>query len=110
MHFLYIRGVYLRFNETALFKKVCSEFIDNIQMSDSLDQKFKDQLMGEYMLLQSFTVYNDIVKMSKYHKKACELLKKPSSIIDTSGSFTFGSSSVLYMFHREAGMLEKEVR
>ena len=98
------------FNEVGLFKRICAEFLTDIQNMDSLDADFKNKLLGEYELLLSFTGYNDIEKMSEYHRRACGLLKSPSSIHDGKGSWTFGSPSILYMFYRKTGELENEVQ
>ena len=98
------------FNEVGLFKKICGELVINIHNMDSLDADYKNRLLGEYELLLSFTGYNDIEKMSEYHRRACDLLKSPSSILDGKGSWTFGSPSVLYMFYRKTGELKNEVQ
>ncbi|EGW36041.1 LuxR C-terminal-related transcriptional regulator [Desulfosporosinus sp. OT] len=98
------------FNETDLFKKICAEFVTNMRDMDGLNVDYKNRLLGEYELLLSFTGYNDIGKMSEYHRRACSLLESPSSILDGKGSWTFGSPSVLYMFYRKSGELESEVQ
>jgi LuxR family transcriptional regulator, maltose regulon positive regulatory protein len=98
----------IRFNEMGLFQKVCEEAAILIQGS-SLDPDSINCLMGELELLKSFTRYNDIMGMSEHHKKACKLMKGPSVFMNTKGSWTFGSPSVLYMFYRESGKLEQEV-
>jgi ATP-dependent transcriptional regulator len=99
----------MTFNEMGLFEKVCGEFAGLMQ-SSNLDPDSVNRLMGEFELLLSFTKYNDIMGMSEHHKKACELLKEPAVFMDAKGSWTFGSPSVLYMFYREPGKLEKEVQ
>ena len=99
----------ITFNEMGLFKKICREVTILIQNS-SLDTDSINSLMGELELLESFTCYNDIKGMSEHHKKACELLKKPSVFMEKKGSWTFGSPSVLYMFYRESGKLDQEVQ
>ncbi len=105
---VYAMGL-VTFNEMELFEKVCGEFMMLMQ-SSSLDPDTLNRLMGEFELLLSFTKYNDIMGMSEHHQKACELLKEPTVFMDTKGSWTFGSPSVLYMFYREPGKLEKEVQ
>lgn len=97
------------FNEMELFEKVCSEFVELLE-SSNLAPDYMKSLMGELELVLSFTSYNDILGMSEHHKKACEFLKKPSAFMDTTGSWTFGSPSVLYMFYRESGKLEQAVQ
>ena len=98
------------FNEVILFKKACAEFMENIEDMEFLDKEYKDRLLGEYELLLSFTGYNDIEKMSQHHKRACQLLTSASSLLGVKASWTFGSPSVLYMFHRSSGELEKEIQ
>lgn len=98
----------MTFNEMELFEKAAGEFIMLLQ-SSSLDPEQIKCLMGEFELLLSFTKYNDMMEMSKHQKKACELLTEPSVFMDTKGSWTFGSPSVLYIFHRERGTLENLV-
>ncbi|MFX4263749.1 LuxR C-terminal-related transcriptional regulator [Pelotomaculum propionicicum] len=98
----------LTFNEMELLAEACSEFICHLESPD-LDHDSRNQLIGEYELLQSFTKYNDIMEMSQHHRKACELVRTSAVFLDTKGPWTMGSPSVLYMFHREAGKLANEV-
>lgn len=98
----------MTFNEMDLFQKTCSELALLIRDSN-MDAESVDSLTGELELLLSFARYNDIMGMSEHHKRACALLKKPSVFMDTTGSWTFGSPSVLYMFYRESGKLEQEI-
>jgi LuxR family maltose regulon positive regulatory protein len=99
----------MTFNEMELFGKASGEFVMLLQ-SSSLDSELMKCLMGEFELLLSFTKYNDIMEMTEHQKKACELLQEPSVFMDTKGSWTFGSPSVLYIFHRESGTLENKVQ
>lgn len=99
----------MRSNEMGLFQKTCSELALLIRDS-GMDTESINTLTGELELLLSFTRYNDIMGMSEHHQRACELLKKPSAFMHTTGSWTFGSPSVLYMFYRESGKLEQAVR
>lgn len=101
--------VFFSFNEITLFSKVCDEFVQSIKINNSLSDDTRKYLLGEFEMLLSFTKYNDIAKMSQHHKKAFELLGKPSSIYIPTGSWTFGSPSVMYMFYRESGMFEDHV-
>lgn len=98
----------MTFNETDLFQKTCAE-LTGLIAEGGMDAERRDELAGELELLTSFGKYNDIMGMSEHHQRACALLKKSSGFMDTTGSWTFGSPSVLYMFHRESGKLEQEV-
>lgn len=95
------------YNEMEAFRKACEEFLEQLQTDKSIAEKDRKRLLGEYELLMSFTVYNDLQKMSIHHIRASELLKEPSSLLPGGGNWTFGSPSVLYMFYRESGKLEE---
>lgn len=97
------------FNEMELFTEVCEEFGKAMQEDNGQDSETIPMLLGEFELLLSFTKYNDINKMLTHITNSWEFLKQPAKFIDCSESWTFGSPSVLYMFHREAGKLEDEV-
>jgi len=97
-------------HETALFSQACGEFSSNLEMNESLNNDLRNRLLGEFELILSFTVYNDLKKMSAHHRKAWELLNQPTSIYDTRTNWTFGSPSVLYLYYRESGRLEEHVR
>ena len=69
----------------------------------------KGDLLGECDLILSFLMYNDISAMSRLHRSASRQMSRPAISIQNSGGWTFGSPSVLMMFHREAGALGKEL-
>ncbi|KGK92019.1 LuxR family transcriptional regulator [Desulfosporosinus sp. HMP52] len=98
------------FNEMERFQQVCGEFAEAVRCNEDLGSESLAQLMGEFELLLSFTEYNNIQKMYEHIKRAEELLKQPAEFLDTKGSWTFGSPSVLYMFYREPGTLRQEVQ
>ncbi|MGN1032836.1 MAG: LuxR C-terminal-related transcriptional regulator [Intestinibacter sp.] len=105
---IYTRRLFT-FNEKELFAKACRETLANIQADGDLTSKMRNQLLGEIQLIISFTKYNDIEEMSKCHRKACELMSTPSTINTNHGMWTFGSLSVLYMFYREKGKLDRQL-
>ena len=78
--------------------------------NNGLSDEDRGNLRGECDLILSFLAYNDIAGMSALHRSACRQMTRPAVSIRTYGSFTFGSPSVLEMFHREAGALDEEVR
>ncbi|PKM76472.1 MAG: helix-turn-helix transcriptional regulator [Firmicutes bacterium HGW-Firmicutes-15] len=98
------------YNELALFGKACEEFSSMIETDSSLNDGLKRRLIGEYELLISFTAYNDLPKMSQHHRKAFELLTGPGVLLNTRSVWTFGSTSVLYLYYRESGRLKEHVR
>ena len=76
----------------------------------SLSDKEKNALLGETELLLSFTEYNDIAAMSRRHRRACELLGGRASLINLRSTWTFGSPSVMLLYHKETGGLDEELR
>ena len=85
-----------------------SIFIDAVTSSDTFEAEEKNNLLGECELVMSFTAYNDIEKMSEFHRRACELMNRPAMTMSNRGTWTFGSPSVLAMFHKKAGCLDAE--
>lgn len=74
-----------------------------------LSESARGDLRGECDLIMSFLCYNDIAKMSALHRSACRQMSRPAVSIRRYGSFTFGSPSVLMMFHRTPGQMAEEV-
>ncbi len=67
-------------------------------------------LNGQLALLQSFTAFNDIEKMSALHHRAWDALGGPfSNRADWNDSWAFGQPSVMYLFWSESGALDREL-
>ncbi len=64
-------------------------------------------LKGEFLLLTSFTTYNDIKKVNEGQKAAYELLGGASRFKLNEIPITLGGTSVLSMFWRETGRLDE---
>ncbi len=84
-------------------------FLEAVEENKELSETERNDLLGECELVMSFTVYNDIEKMSEYHQRANRLMSRPARSIGNRGTWTFGSPSVLAMFHREPGRLDAEI-
>ena len=69
----------------------------------------RGNLLGECDLIQSFLFYNDITQMSRLHRSASRQMSRPAVTLRNSGSWTFGSPSVLMMYYRAPGELGKEL-
>lgn len=96
------------FNERAIYAAQCvqaGEYIAAVK-----DEKARNQLLGEYELIKSFSKYNDIRGMAEHQARAYELLDGPSKLFDDKNFWTYGSPSVLYMFYRKSGLLEQAVK
>lgn len=75
----------------------------------SMEAEEAGNLRGECDLIMSFLAYNDISAMSRLHRSASAQMNRPAVSIRNEGSWTFGSPSVLLMFHRTPGMLDTEL-
>ncbi len=81
-----------------------------IQEHPDWTQEECGNLLGECDLIMSFLVYNDISKMSQLHRSASAQMSRPAISIRREGGWTFGSPSVLMMFHRRPGGLAEELQ
>ena len=87
-------------------KALLSQAIDE---QPGMTAEERGNLLGECDLIMSFLMYNDISKMSRLHRSASSQMSRPAVSIRNEGSWTFGSPSVLMMFHRTPGQLEMEL-
>jgi len=74
---------------------------------EGLSQDVLKQIKGEFLLLKSLTLYNDIKKVYEGQKAAYKLLGGPSRYRLNDIPFTMGGTSVLSMFWREPGKLDE---
>ena len=80
-----------------------------IEAHPELPDAEQGNLLGECDLIMSFLQYNDIAAMSRLHRSAAARMTRPAISIRNEGSWTFGSPSVLMMFHRTPGQLDAEL-
>jgi LuxR family maltose regulon positive regulatory protein len=65
---------------------------------------------GELEMLLALTDYNDIAAMSARHVRGYALMGRPTGLYPPESTWTMGCPSVLFMFHRESGKLQENVR
>lgn len=82
---------------------------ESIASHPGMSEAERGNLLGERDLIMSFLSYNDISAMSRLHRSASEQMSRPAISIRSDGGWTFGSPSVLMMFHRENGNLDREL-
>lgn len=80
-----------------------------IEEHPELSEEERGNLLGECNLILSFLCYNDISAMSRLHRSASAQMSRPAISIQSGGGWTFGSPSVLMMFYRAPGELEREL-
>lgn len=94
--------------ENEKLADVIGEIFSLIEECD-LSENEKNIILGETELLISFTKYNDIAEMSRHHRCAFELLGKRASLINIRSTWSFGSPSVMCLYHSESGSLQREL-
>lgn len=82
---------------------------ESIEQRPEMSDEERGNLLGECDLIMSFLMYNDITMMSRLHRSASRQMSRPAISINKKGSWTFGSPSVLMMFHRTHGALNREL-
>ena len=80
-----------------------------IEEQPEMSAEERGNLLGECDLIMSFLCYNDISAMSRLHRSASAQMSRPAISIRNEGGWTFGSPSVLMMFHRAPGALMSEL-
>ena len=83
--------------------------LESVRRHPELTDRQRGNLLGECDLIESFLYYNDIGAMSRFHRSASRQMTRRAVSIQGHGSWTFGSASVLMMFHRTPGQLDREL-
>ena len=89
-------------------QEVCAEFEEIMENRQEMDEEDRSQLMGTYELLLSYAQYNRLEEMLHHTRKAQALLKDRTTAILWPDTGFNDSLSILYMYHRTPGELEKE--
>ena len=70
------------------------------------DRQEREQCLGELEFLLGETQYNDVEAMAAYFKKSL-LLRQPVRFFSPQTIWGGGANSILFMFYRQAGTLQK---
>lgn len=94
------------------FAKVSGLLRGLIDAPGALSGKGMLRVRGEFNLLSSFPRFNDIAAMSEYHRlayKDLEILSAPprSEVFGGAMPWTMSGASVLFLYWRESGTLDK---
>ncbi len=82
--------------------------LQSLEMNKELPEEEKNNLLGDAEISESFIAYNNISAMSEYHRRACALLGRPTHSVDSKDMWTFGSPSILMMYHSGVGFADTE--
>lgn len=105
--FALILSQYKEWNYLGMLK---NEIENNIKNSETLSEKEKTNLIGELTFLSAITTYKDIQFMSEESKKAYNMIGGQTQLINLKETWACGSPSILYIFHKKSGELDKEFK
>ena len=97
------------FGRHEMGKEVCGEFEEIMENSGEFDEETRTQLTGTYELLLCYAQYNDLSAMLPHIYEAKKLLDSRRAAIPWPDTGLNDSLSLLYMYHRQPGDLDKEV-
>lgn len=87
-----------------------NELLRNVvEENENLTIEEKNNFAGESEVLLAFLQFNNIEGMSRHHRIACQLMNRESLLVNNHSPWTFGSPSVLALYHREKGRLDEEI-
>jgi LuxR family maltose regulon positive regulatory protein len=89
------------------YQKLCRLIDTVLQTAAQLSFAQLQLLKGRYALIKAAGAYNDLAKMHAGCREALEILCETAGEIADSTPFTFGCPSVLFLFWRESGCLDK---
>ena len=94
-------------NERNYFNNEC-EFV--LKYAESIsDEIDRDELLGEANFLKALEVFNDLEKMDKYYITAFKYMNSPTKMFRGYNLITFNLPSVLSLFHKKDGDIEREL-
>ncbi|MBU1109474.1 MAG: LuxR C-terminal-related transcriptional regulator [Candidatus Riflebacteria bacterium] len=88
---------------------LCNEVEKAVNTGNKLSPDQRNHFLGELELLKSLSVFNNIPRMAVHQTNAKKLMNSPTRLFSDSSRWTFGSPSVLYLYHRESGRLAENV-
>ena len=71
------------------------------------DRQEREQCLGELEFLLGETQYNDVEAMAAYFQKSLQLVREPIRFFSPQTIWGGGANSILFMFYRQAGTLQK---
>ncbi len=101
---------YFVFGELESSAEMNAMFVKSLSVSTDMSEGQRRYLMCGYELCTSTLYYNDLDAMGEKYKKAFELRNDPGDYYERNFEWTFGSPSLLTLYHRESGKLAESVK
>ncbi len=96
------------FNNIDGFYRFKELLLKALEINEELTEEEKNNLLGDAAVSEAVTAFNDIPKMGEFLEKACTLLSRTTYSINFNDMWTFGSPSVLMLYHSSAGSADTE--
>ena len=102
---------FMRSSMPLAFQRAIGLIQSAIADGQNLPHETLTRVQGEFSILMSFTQFNDIAKMSTYHRKAFAFLKSISKhprsmVFQSSTHWILGSTSVVSVYWNKTGGLD----
>lgn len=87
-----------------------NELRQSVAQAETIDKTMRSKLIGDLLVVQKFTKFNDWKAMALSHSQIIGYLNgDSSSILMQENEYTFGLPHLLYLYYRDAGSFKKLV-
>lgn len=95
-------------NQMATCFQLKELILATMAQAEDFPQEEKENILGDIAVVEGFLEFNSISKMGRCFRAARELLHRPTYAISPVMPWTFGSPSVLALYHQQAADLMQE--
>lgn len=99
----------LMFNEKHMVETLLTDITSDICKDSVLSDNKKNSYMAEIQFIKAFTEYNDFGKMREGFNIILSISKSPVNIIADGFPFNYECPSIMMLYHRKSGALDKEL-
>ncbi len=99
----------LMFNERHMVDTLLTDITADINKDTYLSENARNSYLAELQFVKAFTKYNDFELMIKDFNLISSYSKSPVNIIAGGFPFNYECPSVLMLYHRQSGALDKEL-
>lgn len=99
----------LLLNVNNMVHTLLTDIETDINNDPCLSEAERISYIAELQYIRAFTNYNDFEKMNTSFNQISSITKSPVSIIAGNYPFNFDCPSIISLYHREAGCLDKEM-
>ena len=99
----------LMFNEKHMVDTLLKDISSDISNDTALSDSRKNSYMAELQFIKAFAEYNDFGNMMKELSVIPSISKSPVSIIAGGFPFNYECPSIMMLYHRQPGALDKEL-